>query len=33
VFCYIGMFSMFRVFGPRDDRQDIHLIETGVPQK
>ena len=33
VFCYIGMFSMFRVFGPRSDRQDIQLIETGVPQR
>jgi cytochrome c oxidase subunit 4 len=33
VFCYLGMFSMFRVFGPRSDRQDIHLVETGVPQK
>lgn len=33
VFCYLGMFSMFRVFGPRDDRQDINLIETGVPQR
>ncbi len=33
VFCYLGMFMMFRQFGPRNDRQDIDLIETGVPQK
>jgi cytochrome c oxidase subunit 4 len=33
VFCYLGMFMMFRQFGPRDDRQDINLIETGVPQR
>ena len=33
VFCYLGMFMMFRQFGPRNDRQDINLIETGVPQR
>ncbi len=33
VFCYLGMFMMFRQFGPRPDRQDIELIETGVPQR
>jgi cytochrome c oxidase subunit 4 len=33
VFCYLAMFMMFRQFGPRDDRQDIDLIETGVPQR
>ena len=33
VFCYIGMFMMFRQFGPRSERQDINLIETGVPQR
>jgi len=33
VFCYLGMFMMFRQFGPRDDRQDIDLIQTGVPQR
>jgi cytochrome c oxidase subunit 4 len=33
VFCYLGMFMMFRQFGPREDRQDINLIETGVPQR
>ena len=33
VFCYLAMFMMFRQFGPRDDRQDINLIETGVPQR
>ncbi len=32
-FCYLGMFMMFRQFGPRDDRQDIDLIQTGVPQR
>ena len=31
VTCYIGMLMMFRHFGPQDDRQDIHLVETGVP--
>ena len=33
VFCYVGMFMMFRQFGPRNDRQDINLIESGVPQR
>ena len=33
VSCYLGMFMMFRQFGPREDRQDINLIETGVPQR
>lgn len=33
VTCYLGMLMMFRHFGPQDDRQDIDLIETGVPQR
>ena len=33
VFCYLGMFMMFRQFGPRSDRQDIQLVETGIPQR
>ena len=33
VFCYLAMFMAFRQFGPRGDRQDIDLIETGVPQR
>ncbi len=33
LFCYLALFMMFRQFGPRDDRQDIDLIETGVPQR
>ncbi len=33
LFCYLGVFMMFRQFGPRSDRQDIDLIETGVPQR
>ncbi len=33
VTCYLAMFMMFRQFGPREDRQDINLIETGVPQR
>jgi len=33
VFCYLGVFMMFRQLGPRSDRQDIELIETGVPQR
>jgi cytochrome c oxidase subunit 4 len=33
LFCYLGMFMMFRQFGPRNDRQDINLIESGVPQR
>jgi len=31
--CYIGVFMTFRQLGPRTDRQDIDLIETGVPQR
>ncbi len=33
LFCYLGMFMMFRQFGPRSDRQDINLIESGVPRR
>ena len=33
VFCYLALFMTFRQLGPRDDRQDINLIETGVPQR
>lgn len=33
LFCYLAMFMTFRQLGPRDDRQDIDLIETGVPQR
>ena len=33
VTCYLGVFMMFRELGPRPDRQDIKLIETGVPQR
>ncbi len=33
LFCYLGVFMMFRELGPREDRQDINLIETGVPQR
>jgi len=33
LFCYLGMFMMFRQLGPRQDRQDINLVETGVPQR
>lgn len=33
LFCYLGVFMMFRQLGPRHDRQDIHLIQTGVPQR
>ena len=33
VFCYLGLFMMFRQFGPREHRQEIDLIETGVPQR
>jgi len=33
LFCYLGVFMMFRQLGPRSDRQDINLIETGVPQR
>jgi len=33
VFCYLGVFMMFRQLGPREDRQDINLIETGVPRR
>ncbi len=33
VFCYLALFMMFRQFGPRENRQDINLIETGVPQR
>lgn len=33
VVCYISLFFMFRQFGPREDRQDINLIQTGVPQR
>ncbi len=33
VFCYLGVFMMFRQLGPRVDRQDIELIETGVPRR
>lgn len=33
VFCYLAMFMAFRQLGPREDRQDINLIETGVPQR
>ncbi len=30
--CYIALFMMFRAFGPRPDRQDIKIIQTGQPQ-
>lgn len=33
LFCYLALFMTFRQLGPRDDRQDIDLIETGVPQR
>jgi len=33
LFCYLILFMMFRQLGPRSDRQDINLIETGVPQR
>lgn len=33
LFCYLVMFSMFRQFGPREDRQDIKLTESGVLQR
>jgi len=31
--CYVGVFMTFRQLGPRSDRQDINLVETGVPQR
>jgi len=33
LFCYLGVFMMFRQLGPRQHRQDINLIETGVPRR
>lgn len=33
LFCYLAVFMMFRQFGPRPDRQNIDLIQTGVPQR
>ena len=31
--CYVGVFFTFRQLGPRSDRQDIDLLQTGVPQR
>jgi cytochrome c oxidase subunit 4 len=31
--CYIGVFMTFRQLGPRSDRQDINLVQTGVNQR